>query len=41
MKPLTAQQIADILGTQVAAGRPDALVSGGVSTDTRKLPHDS
>jgi UDP-N-acetylmuramoyl-tripeptide--D-alanyl-D-alanine ligase len=41
MKPLTAQQIANILGTQVAAGRPDALVSGGVSTDTRKLPHDS
>jgi UDP-N-acetylmuramoyl-tripeptide--D-alanyl-D-alanine ligase len=41
MTPLTAQQIAEILGTQVAAGRPDALVSGGVSTDTRKLPQDS
>lgn len=38
MKPLTAQQIAEILGTTVAAGSADALVSGGVSTDTRKLP---
>ena len=38
MKPLTAQQIAEILGTTVAAGNPDALASGGVSTDTRKLP---
>jgi len=37
MKPLTAQQIAEILGTHVAAGRSDVLVSGGVSTDTRKL----
>jgi UDP-N-acetylmuramoyl-tripeptide--D-alanyl-D-alanine ligase len=37
MKPLTAQKIAEILGTQVAAGNPDALVSAGVSTDTRKL----
>ncbi len=38
MNPLTASQIADILGTQVAAGNPAALVSGGVSTDTRTLP---
>jgi UDP-N-acetylmuramoyl-tripeptide--D-alanyl-D-alanine ligase len=38
MKPLTAQQIAEILGTSVAAGNPAALASGGVSTDTRKLP---
>nr|MCU0750337.1 Mur ligase domain-containing protein [Akkermansiaceae bacterium] len=38
MKPLTAQQIAEILGTHVASGRPDALASGGVSTDSRKLP---
>lgn len=37
MKPLTAQQIAEILGTQVAAGNPDALAHGGVSTDTRTL----
>jgi UDP-N-acetylmuramoyl-tripeptide--D-alanyl-D-alanine ligase len=38
MKPLTAQQIAEILGTTVAAGNPGALASGGVSTDTRTLP---
>jgi UDP-N-acetylmuramoyl-tripeptide--D-alanyl-D-alanine ligase len=37
MKPLTAQQIAEILGTHVAAGNPDALADGGVSTDTRML----
>lgn len=37
MKTLTAQQLADILGTQVAAGRPDVIVTGGVSTDTRTL----
>src|SRR5690606_7860337 len=37
MKPLTASQIAQILGTQVAAGDPAALASAGVSTDTRKL----
>lgn len=37
MKPLTASQIAEILGTQVAAGNPDALADGGVSTDTRTL----
>jgi UDP-N-acetylmuramoyl-tripeptide--D-alanyl-D-alanine ligase len=37
MKPLTANQIAEILGTTVAAGSPDALASEGVFTDTRKL----
>lgn len=37
MKPLTASQIAEILGTSVAAGSPDALASEGVFTDTRKL----
>ncbi len=37
MKPLTASQIAQILGTQVAAGDPAAWVSAGVSTDTRQL----
>jgi UDP-N-acetylmuramoyl-tripeptide--D-alanyl-D-alanine ligase len=37
MKPITARQISDILGAYVAAGHPDALVSGGVSTDTRTL----
>lgn len=38
MKPLTAQQIADILGASVVAGNPAALASSGVSTDTRTLP---
>lgn len=37
MNPLTAQQIADILGHPVAAGDPAALVVGGAATDTRKL----
>jgi UDP-N-acetylmuramoyl-tripeptide--D-alanyl-D-alanine ligase len=37
MKPLSAAQIAEILGTQVAAGNPAALANGGVSTDTRTL----
>ena len=41
MKPLTAQQIADILGASVAAGNPGVLASGGVSTDTRTLPAGS
>jgi UDP-N-acetylmuramoyl-tripeptide--D-alanyl-D-alanine ligase len=38
MKPLTAQQISDILGVAIAAGSPDVLAFGGVSTDTRALP---
>ncbi|MBC8126049.1 MAG: UDP-N-acetylmuramoyl-tripeptide--D-alanyl-D-alanine ligase [Gloeobacteraceae cyanobacterium ES-bin-144] len=38
MKPLTAKQIAEILGTVVAAGNREVVASGGVSTDTRKLP---
>lgn len=37
MKPLSASQIAQILNTQVTAGDSDALVSAGVSTDTRTL----
>lgn len=37
MKPLTAQQIAEILGVQVAAGSGDVASSSGVSTDTRTL----
>ncbi len=41
MKPLTAQQLAEILGVPIAAGRGDVIVSGGVSTDTRKLPQGS
>lgn len=38
MNPISAQQIADILGVTIAAGRGDAMVTGGVSTDTRALP---
>lgn len=41
MNPISAQQIADILGTSIAAGRGDVMVTGGVSTDTRKLPSAS
>jgi UDP-N-acetylmuramoyl-tripeptide--D-alanyl-D-alanine ligase len=41
MQPLSAKQIAEILGTSVAVGCADALVSGGVSTDTRTLPRGS
>jgi UDP-N-acetylmuramoyl-tripeptide--D-alanyl-D-alanine ligase len=37
MKPLKAAEIADILGTQVSVGNPDAVAYGGVSTDTRTL----
>ena len=37
MQPLSAQQLAAILGASIAAGRPDVLASGGVSTDTRTL----
>ena len=41
MNPLPAQQLADILGVQIAAGRGDVMISGGVSTDTRTLPPGS
>jgi UDP-N-acetylmuramoyl-tripeptide--D-alanyl-D-alanine ligase len=37
MNPMTASRIAEILGAQVAAGSPDVLADGGVSTDTRTL----
>lgn len=37
MKPITVQQLADILGVTVAAGSGEIVISGGVSTDTRKL----
>lgn len=37
MNPMTAQQIAEILGTHVASGRSDVIAAGGVSTDTRTL----
>ncbi|MES2440350.1 MAG: UDP-N-acetylmuramoyl-tripeptide--D-alanyl-D-alanine ligase [Verrucomicrobiota bacterium] len=41
MNPISAQQLADIFGVPIAAGRGDVVVSGGVSTDTRKLPEGS
>ncbi len=41
MSPITAQQLVDILGVSLAAGRGDVLVTGGVSTDTRTLPQGS
>ena len=37
MTPLTARQLAEILGVSVAAGSGDVVVTAGVSTDTRKL----
>jgi UDP-N-acetylmuramoyl-tripeptide--D-alanyl-D-alanine ligase len=37
MKPTTASQLAEVLGVRVAAGDPSAIVSAGVSTDTRRL----
>jgi len=37
MQALSAQQLAEILGADVIVGDPQAVVSGGVSTDTRKL----
>ncbi len=41
MKPLTAHHLAELLGHPVAAGNPAALVAGGVTTDTRKLPPEA
>lgn len=41
MKPISAQQLADLLGVSIAAGRGDVMISGGVSTDTRTLPQGS
>ncbi len=35
MQPLSAQQIAEILGAPITAGHPNARVTGGVATDTR------
>ncbi len=41
MKTISAQQLSEILGVPLTAGRGGVLVSGGVSTDTRKLPQGS
>jgi len=37
MKPLSAQQIASIIGASLVDGDGDALILGGVCTDTRQL----
>ena len=41
MNPLTASQIAEILGHPVAAGDPGAQASGGVCTDSRAVVRNS
>jgi UDP-N-acetylmuramoyl-tripeptide--D-alanyl-D-alanine ligase len=41
MKPISAQQLADIFGVSIAAGEGGVMISGGVSTDTRTLPQGS
>ncbi|TAE91556.1 MAG: UDP-N-acetylmuramoyl-tripeptide--D-alanyl-D-alanine ligase [Verrucomicrobia bacterium] len=38
MKPISARELAPILGATLVAGDADACVSNGVGTDTRKLP---
>lgn len=38
MKPITANQLAEILGVTLAAGDGNVSITGGVSTDTRVLP---
>jgi UDP-N-acetylmuramoyl-tripeptide--D-alanyl-D-alanine ligase len=37
LNTIPASQLAEILGVNVAAGNPAALVSAGVSTDTRTI----
>lgn len=37
MTPITAQQLAQIIGAMIVAGDPLALARAGVSTDTRRL----
>ena len=41
MKPITVKQLCDILGVPITRGSGDVLISGGISTDTRKLAKDS
>ncbi|MEI7956649.1 MAG: UDP-N-acetylmuramoyl-tripeptide--D-alanyl-D-alanine ligase, partial [Verrucomicrobiota bacterium] len=38
MQPLSAQQLATILGALIVAGSPAVIANGGVTTDSRKLP---
>ena len=41
MNPISAQQLADILGAPGVVGQGGVIISGCVSTDTRKLPQGS
>lgn len=41
MKPLTAQQVASIIDASLVEGDRDALICGGVCTDTRQLREGS
>ncbi|MDH4445579.1 MAG: UDP-N-acetylmuramoyl-tripeptide--D-alanyl-D-alanine ligase [Akkermansiaceae bacterium] len=41
MKPIFVQQLAEILGASITAGRGDVLISSGVSTDTRTISQGS
>jgi UDP-N-acetylmuramoyl-tripeptide--D-alanyl-D-alanine ligase len=41
MKPISVQQLAEILGASITAGRGDVLISSGVSTDTRTISQGS
>ena len=41
MQPLSAQQLAAILGALIVAGSPAVIASGRVATDSRKLPDGS
>ena len=38
MQPLSAKQLAAILGALIVAGSPAVIANGGVTTDSRKLP---
>ncbi len=41
MKPLSIEQITQACGGQLLSGDPSAMVSGGISTDTRSIPEES
>lgn len=41
MSPLSAKELCDLLDHAVLAGEPTALITGGVSTDTRTLPENA
>ncbi len=41
MNPISAQQLAEILGVHLACGDGAVMITGGVSTDTRSLPAGS